>query len=310
MNLLTKFLVLLLFFVSTLLAQSKPYSIFYHFAGTYNDPAAMAREETIRGSFFYRQFFTQFGENPIFFGTDVSFPIKNLYLGAGYLYNKSNFVRDHEIDLNIAYKLYLGYEFEHSLTLGIAPIFEIQTYLPINPTLQDLFDPVFPIQNQVNYFKPNVRLGLDYVYKKLSVRLALPYLLTTIRDKDGTIDNKSSFNFSQLPVFAAVGYQFEINENLSLQTHLQQRLDLRYDVDLLAYLMIKDMIGVGLYYSTIDKMGLVLSGTVLKSITFMYHFSYGFSSGYTNSAGIHELGLLWKIPPLQLMNLKNSRLTN
>ena len=132
---------------------------------------------------------------------------------------------------------------------------------------------------------------------------------TTVQNNE-TGDNKVGFSVQKFNFFLGLGYDFQLIKDLVLQTRLNQRLDIQYDIDLLLVFEIRKTLGFGLYYSTLDKIGFVISGTILEAITLMYNFNIGFSEYYQGSAGMHEIGLLWKVPELKLVNLKNSRLTN
>ena len=238
-------------------AQARPFSIFYNFAGSYNNPAAIGRAETIQGSVFYRHFFSNFAKSPNFMGLDVNVPFKNIYAGLTYLRNRNGYDERNEIALDVAYKLFLSNNFVHSLTFGLAPIFEIDSFFPVNAIIKDPNDPNFPVSaRNRNYFKPNVRLGLDYIYKKFSFSFSIPYFLATTIQNNGTGENKVGFSIQRFNFFLGLAYDFQLIEDLVLQTRLNQRLDIQYDIDLLAMFQIKRILGIGLYYSTLDKIGL------------------------------------------------------
>ena len=307
---LKRFLLFLVFIFNAFYAQNKPFSLFYALDETYVNPAAMGKMRAFEGSVFYRHFFSGFNRAPNDQGLALRLPVKNLLFGINYLRNQNAQEQHNEIAIDFGYRINFSENELNMMSLGIAPIFELISFYPIDPLLKDQNDPAFAYETTRHFFKANVRIGLSYFWKNLQIGFSVPYFLsnyTQNSEEKGSL--KSSFDIKKTQLFFNGQYFLDLKK-IGLSFVLNQRLNLFYNTDFMVMAHIKNLIGIVVYYSTLDKLGLLIYANAIDFLRLSYNFNIGFSKYYNVSGGFHEIGLLFKIPEEKLIKLKNSRFTN
>ena len=290
-------------------AQSRAYSLFYNFDASYYNPSAITEAESISGSLFYNQLAASL-RNSNNLGMSTTFPFRNFAGNLLYLRSQQSRQESNEIILNFAYRLNLSYNFEHYIGMGLAPIFEIQSFYPANAVIKDPNDPAFANGKTLYFFKANVRLGINYRYKQLKIGFSIPYLLSTQTQANGLGAQAQTFDIKRLYWVFSIGYEWNLGNKMRIGTQLNQRLYERYIFDVMVNFSVDDKVTIGTYYSFVDQIGLLVKAKLIKELDMTYNFTMGFSEYFRQTGGIHEIGLLWKVPSMKLARINTSRLTN
>ena len=257
---LKRFLLFLVFIFNAFYAQNKPFSLFYALDETYVNPAAMGKMRAFEGSVFYRHFFSGFNRAPNDQGLALRLPVKNLLFGINYLRNQNAQEQHNEIAIDFGYRINFSENELNMMSLGIAPIFELISFYPIDPLLKDQNDPAFAYETTRHYFKANVRIGLSYFWKNLQIGFSVPYFLsnyTQNSEEKGSL--KSSFDIKKTQLFFNGQYFLDLKK-IVLSFVLNQRLNLFYNTDFMVMAHIKNLIGIGAAtgeYGDLLQMGVI-----------------------------------------------------
>lgn len=143
----------------------------------------------------------------------------------------------------------------------------------VNGELNKAVDPVATAYNRANPFYPDLDFGIAYHFKGLDMDFVLPNLLKF------TETNKSLSNaFIGLPVlFTSAGYNFPINEDLSLHPKVALRRVSGFGnlVTVSVMATYREALSIGVYYNT-DK-------TITGSVGFMIDKNWDFNYAYTQN---------------------------
>lgn len=222
-----------------------------------------------------------------FLGVHTSFKEN---MGAGLRLNMDNTELVDRLNVEFLYSYKLEFAEEHNLRLGLALGF-YQVKLDVsNAIVEDIDDEVITGGNQ-SAITFSDEFSLLYTNKKLQVGLSIPQVLETSTNYSFAT-SEGSFKLRR-HFIAFAGYDYEVNENISIQPSLMYRFigtsNNQFDIN--AQATYKRMFSLGLGYRTNTGLLARFGAQVMDmfSLNYVYEFPGANISGY--SSGSHEIML-------------------
>ncbi|MGB3780196.1 MAG: PorP/SprF family type IX secretion system membrane protein [Tunicatimonas sp.] len=243
--------------------------------------------------------------------THLSFhtPVGNnnpLSVGADLVHDRLGVLRNSAFKASAAYMIPLSAEVEHYIKAGFSAGVSLQQYSLFESTAAG--DPAIARAAQSGVALDG-RFGVHYHYERFNLGLALPHLLTTAANPDGS-GGVALDQFSR--AIASVNYRFDLGVETNVTFvptvlyHFSQ--ESASQVEATALFMFQDAFWVGGNYQQLLGYG-GMAGFKMKNFRFGYHFGLGGTelAGYSN--GTHEAQLSFTIGKKKVIMKRKPRLT-
>ncbi len=243
--------------------------------------------------------------------THLSFhtPVGNnnpLSVGADLVHDRLGVLRNSAFKASAAYMIPLSAEVEHYIKAGFSAGVSLQQYSLFESTAAG--DPAIARAAQSGVALDG-RFGVHYHYERFNLGLALPHLLTTAANPDGS-GGVALDQFSR--AIASVNYRFDLGVETNVTFvptvlyHFSQ--ESASQIEATALFMFQDAFWVGGNYQ--QQLGYGgMAGFKMKNFRFGYHFGLGGTelAGYSN--GTHEAQLSFTIGKKKVIMKRKPRLT-
>ncbi len=243
--------------------------------------------------------------------THLSFhtPVGNnnpLSVGADLVHDRLGVLRHSAFKASVAYMIPLSAEVEHYIKAGFSAGVSLRQYSLFESTSAG--DPAIARATQGGAALDG-RFGVHYHYERFNLGLALPHLLTTTANPDGS-GGVALDQFSR--AIASVNYRFDLGAETNVTFvptvlyHFSQ--ELASQIEATALFMFQDAFWVGGNYQ--QQLGYGgMAGFKMKNFRFGYHFGLGGNELASYSNGTHEAQLSFTIGKKKVMMKRKPRLT-
>lgn len=275
-----KYILVMLFFASNLIAQHSSLTSNYLFNTFAINPAYAGQKKALDVTLVYRKQWAGFNGTPqnISLLSSMEIKPKNLSVGLQYDNDKIGLTSTNNLKVAVAYRVRLNNK--HTISFALQPAYKRVYYdfSKIRTTTEG--DGVYVANSPaLNLF--NTGAGIYYYTKKMFFGLSTPELVKT---KSGT----KFYEFNALG-----GFILKVKDNITLKPSFLIRQiknsPVQFDLNLTAYF--NDVLGVGLAYRNKDAIVAYADFSVNKKFKFGYAYDYSIGPLKRYNSGTHEIML-------------------
>ena len=214
----------ILIYISLLLVSSASFAQQYPIIGQYNynemiiNPASTGENGALQGLLSWRQQWVGVEGAPSTQNFSVQSPLKkkpNTSIGLLAYSDRIGISSQNGVFVNYAYSLKINRDMNLRFGAAAGAIFGRSLFSELN--VNDQFDPNF-IENTPLFITPNFSFGIKYYYKKLSVGLSIPTMLSSEYSSGGY--SRIYHDMSSYNILSSIKYEHSLNQNLTLTPSL------------------------------------------------------------------------------------------
>ena len=275
-----KYILVMVFFASSLLAQHSSLTSNYLFNTFAVNPAYAGQKKALDVTLVYRKQWAGFNGTPqnISLLTSMEIKPKNLSVGLQYDNDKIGLTSTNNIKLAIAYRV--KFSKKHTISFAVMPAYK-RVFYDISKIRTTTEGDATYIANSpaLNLF--NTGAGIYYYTKKIFFGISTPELVKT---------NKGTKFYE----FNAIGgVVIKVKDNISLKPSFLVRQiknsPVQFDLNLTAYF--NEVLGVGFAYRNKDAIVAYADFSVNKKFKFGYAYDYSIGPLRKYNSGTHEIML-------------------
>lgn len=214
----------LLIYISFLLFTSVSFAQQYPIIGQYNynemiiNPASTGENGALQGLLSWRQQWVGVDGAPSTQNFSIQSPLKkkpNTSVGLLAYSDRIGVTSQNGVFVNYAYSLKINRDSKLRFGAAAGAVFGRSLFSELN--VNDQFDPNFA-ENTPLFITPNFSFGVKYYYKKLSVGLSIPTLLSSEYSSGGY--SRIYHDISSYNILSSVKYEHTLTRNLTLTPSL------------------------------------------------------------------------------------------
>ncbi len=254
------------------------------------NPAYNRTGENISVFTLYRNQWTGMAGAPTSQTINVQMPFRSKDIGLGFTYLGTEwaFFRQTNFLASFSYTIDIH---KHRISLGIQG--GMNSY-------KLLIDEVISYGSgfsDLNAISPNVGFGAYYYSKSIEAGLSVPEIFSMSGSTNGLTEPGSSISMKNLPVFLFATYKKTLVEDISVRPAVFVRYipDFITQIDLLANVIFKDAVSVGVGYRTSDALLFYINYRMKNNISIGYSYDFTTSELSHASNGSHEISLSFDI---------------
>jgi type IX secretion system PorP/SprF family membrane protein len=257
------------------------------------NPAYAGSKENLSFGLLYRAQWVSIEGAPTTFTFSGSMPVgKNVGAGLSIISDKIGPVDEKNVYGDVSYTLNLGGE--HRLAFGVkagATFHQVGLFDQVYPTLQDLNDPAFDMNENNVFF--NAGTGLFYYTDKYYVALSVPNFMKSVH-----LNNKGKkFGIESPHYFLTGGYVFDLTDNIKFKpfTMIKTAFNAPVSFDVSTNFLFNEKFEVGATYRREDSFGGMVNFAISPSLRVGYAYDHIMSDLRGATSASHEVILLFDL---------------